>query len=111
MTLGLVKDGEKSGSRCNALDHSFGPIPTPDGYLQIVVPISPKKIKQCEERVFLVGESIEKRPTIWGLEYGMLLGPGVALNPKTPIQYVAIVLPIDELTLFFEHDVTMSAVQ
>ncbi|EWY99455.1 hypothetical protein FOYG_03499 [Fusarium oxysporum NRRL 32931] len=85
-TQGLLKGEEYAVGTPYAIHHDSGPLPTPSGSVQVIVPIIKDTAGTCQ--VSLGSYTHSERWASWDAGQGFLLNQGTFLLPKHPIDYI-----------------------
>ncbi|QGI87164.1 hypothetical protein CEK25_002120 [Fusarium fujikuroi] len=83
---GLLKVEEYAVGTPYAIHHDSGPLPTPSGTVQVIVPIIKDAAGSCQ--VSLGGYTDSEKWASWDAGQGFLLNQGTFLLPKQPIDYI-----------------------
>ncbi|EXL67497.1 hypothetical protein FOPG_16391 [Fusarium oxysporum f. sp. conglutinans race 2 54008] len=83
---GLLKGEEYAVGTPYAIHHDSGPLPTPSGSVQVIVPIIKDTAGTCQ--VSLGSYTDSERWASWDAGQGFLLNQGTFLLPKHPIDYI-----------------------
>jgi hypothetical protein len=85
---GLVKGGEYSIGTPYAIHHDSGPLPTPKGNIQAILPII--KDETSPWKASLGGDLARAESTSLDATQGLLLNQDTSLLPESPIDYILI---------------------
>lgn len=88
VTLGFLVEGEWSLTTPRAIHHASGPLPTPDGKFQVVIPI----IRDGEEprRISVGGYGLGLHWIPWSSRSGIFMNQGTSLLTSGPVDYILI---------------------
>ena len=94
--MGLLVEGEYFKKTSRAVHHESGPLLTPDGKFQVIIPVP--KVSKNESIInnsrmlctVSLNSGMRETQETWGFKSGFLMNQGTSLLTQVPVDYILI---------------------